>query len=128
MMTFCKLEKDGKTYEYVKKYIIWYMHHQDKDFFELDAQVQAEELKKHLENNNFENKNQEILEWIKKYSEKFRMYLNTIKIVFAIWHCTGDTRVPNWEQFCNIVERVDEIKESCLDSIMLEGRKGIDYI
>lgn len=120
-MTFCKLEKDQKTFDYIQKYITWYVEQSGKDFLSLDSKIQLDEIKYHLMNNNFENKNQEILSWIKSNSEKFRIYLNTIKIVFAIWYCSGHKEIMDWTNFCSILDRVDEIKGVCLDEIMMDG-------
>jgi hypothetical protein len=121
-MTFCELEKDEKTFNYISKYIIWYNTQlNSKDFLQLDSRIQADEIKHHLENNNYDDKNYEILQWIKSYSKKFRIYLNTIKIVFTIWYCSGHTELMSWDEFCSIVDRIDELKYSCLDEIMVKG-------
>ncbi len=121
-MTFCKLEKDQKTYEYLKKYLIWHVENKGKDFLELDSKIQLDEIRQHLELNKADNKNQEILEWIKKYSERFRLYLNSIKVIFAVWHCVGYEGPPDWNKFCSIVEKLDEIRETCLDGIQVERK------
>lgn len=121
-MTFCKLEKDQKTYEYFKKYIIWYGGNKGKDFLEIDSKIQADEIKKHLELNKTRDNNQEILEWIKKYSERFRLYLNSLKVIFVIWYCSGYEKEPDWEKFCFIVERLNGIKDCCLESIQVEKK------
>jgi hypothetical protein len=119
-MTFCKLEKDKKTFEYVKQYLLWYSQNHD-NFLELDSQIQLLEIKNHLENNNYDDRTTEMLDWIKQNSEKFRIYLNTIKIFFTVWYCSHGEQEINWEEFCFTVDKISEIKGICLDDIMLDA-------
>lgn len=120
-MTFCNLEKDEKTFDYVKEYILWFAQHNNKGFLNLDTNLQLHEIQHHLELNPNDDKNKEILSWISRYSKEFRIYLNTIKIVFAVWYCSGHESIMDWADFCLIIDRLDEIKGVCLDEVMMDG-------
>lgn len=120
-MTFCELKKDEKTYDHIKKYIMWFSQHKGEGFLNLDANIQLGEIKNYLKINSYDDKNDEILYWVTNYSKEFRIYLNTLKIIFTIWHCSGNLDIPSWSMFCNIIDKLCEIKSFCLDEIMIDG-------
>lgn len=122
---FCELEIDQKTFDYVSKYVkLWQQDH-EIDFCCLDQQIQADEIHLHLEQACDDSCNQqaEVIDWIVANSKNFRTYLNTIKLVFTIHHCSGGAWLDfTWEEFQNIQQRMNEIKDVCLDTILIENK------
>jgi hypothetical protein len=117
-MHFCELEKDQKTFMYFKKYIEL-VKQDDNDPSVLDNQFQISEIYEHLRLNGYSyNDSQEIHNWIKKNGKPFRNYLNTIKIVYLVWHCMEkDWEDITWEEFCKLEDKINEVKKICLDKI-----------
>ncbi len=121
---FCELEPDQKTFEYIQYYLHYYQDNQDCDFLLLDKEIQMNELQWHLDSrhlSNYEAKTKEALDWIRENAKPFRSYLNTIKMVFVVWHCMGNEwKDITWEEFCKIRNRMNDIKNVCLDTIFVE--------
>lgn len=115
---FCILEKDKKTFEYFK----YYFDHLEKNngCYALDNKITFHEIRDHLTLNNIANSNyiDEIEKWIDNNAEAFRVYLNTIKLVYFAWKVLDkDWEDITWEEFCRIEDIVNELKHKCLDTI-----------
>jgi hypothetical protein len=117
-MHFCELEKDKKTFEYFKKYLE-ILNREDGDCFLLDNEIQIKEIYDHLKSNGYsKDDSEEIHKWIQKNGKPFRNYLNTIKIIYVVWHCMGKIWTDiTWEEFCSIEDKINEVKQRCLDNI-----------
>lgn len=117
-MGFCILEKDKKTFEFLKRYILT-LNQNQQTCHQLDNHIQAEEIKKHLITNGYTDKNQaEILKWIKNNSQNFRDYLNSIKIAYLVCTCMDrDWNQLTWEDFCLLQDRINAQKAMILDTI-----------
>lgn len=117
---FCQLETDQKTFEYVKDYLHAWQDDHNIDFAITDMSLQANEIKDHLAHSSIKGQ-AEVFDWIKKNSAGFRAYLNSVKLAFVAYHCTGnDWRDITWDEFCVIRDRLNEIKNGCLDTLLLE--------
>lgn len=117
-MSFCYLEKDKKTFEYFKEYL-QYLESNTSSCFILDNQIQVREMSEHLCANGYSiDDHGAIIDWVEKNGERFRNYLNTIKLVYVVWKCMGNTWDDiNWENFVNIEDNINRLKSSCLDTI-----------
>jgi hypothetical protein len=120
MYTFSELEKDEKTFNYVREYLNHWNSGQKKDFNKLDMEIQTREIITHLYlNGKSGNDNDEILRWIKDHGAPFRAYLNSIKLVFLVWHCMGrDLEEISWSDYCQLRDKMNEIKDICTDTII----------
>lgn len=109
LIMYCSLDLDQKTFEYIHRYMA--NCHSPNDFFQMDNDLQLEEIQKHLElNHNFTTEEQ--LEWVKNYSKGFREYINTMKLVWASWLLLGKCEEDfTFEEFAKIKERLPYIKE-----------------
>ncbi len=118
MYTFSELEKDEKTFEYIKEYLNHW--NSKKDFSKLDMEIQTREIVVHLYlNGKSGNDNEEIMRWIHLYGAQFRAYLNSLKLVFLVWHCMGrDLEKMHWDDFCLLRDKMNEIKNICTDTIV----------
>jgi len=116
-MLFCELEKDKKTFEYFKTYIQAFLDQEDS--VEIDNEIQIKEIHEHLLRHGLSyNNNDEIKNWIKKNSKPFRNYLNSIKIIYLVYHCQGNNwNNITWDEFCIIEDKINSIKEKLLDKI-----------
>ena len=125
---FCELEIDQKTFDYVSKYVQMWQQNCDADFCCMDQQIQADEIHWHLDQQKLQEcdhtgKNLEVLHWVQENGESFRSYLNTIKLVFTVHHCNGGAWTDfTWEEFQHIQQRLNQIKNVCLDTILIEQR------
>lgn len=117
-MLFCELEKDKKTFEYIKKYIQAFTNNEDSVI--IDNEIQINEIHEHLLRNGLAfNNREEIIKWIKKNGKPFRNYLNSIKIIYLVWHCLGnDWNDITWDEFCKIEDNINSVKEKLLDKII----------
>jgi len=62
--------------------------------------------------------NRAIAAWIRDNGKSFRDYLNTVKLIYLIWFCNADRGdTISWEDFCAIGDNLNNIKNTCLDSI-----------
>ena len=89
-LNFCDLQKDQKTFDYIKKYVNYIDKNEDKLLFELENEIQNDEIEKHLANLNISvddkyKRNIEAIKWIKLNAEGFRLYLDTIKAVAKLY-------------------------------------------
>jgi hypothetical protein len=84
--------------------------------------IQMREILMHLRVNGKGPKDQlEMLRWISSYGPTFRAYLNSIKLVFLTWHCMGkDFGDITWDDYCSILARLNEVKDVCIDTIVVE--------
>jgi hypothetical protein len=117
-MSFCLLESDQKTFEYFKNYVE-YLEKHSGSCFDLDNQIQAKEIKRHLVINGIASDNaNEKIDWIRRNGKPFREYLNTIKLAYVVWKCSGkEWETIRWEDFINITKQINELKMVCLDTI-----------
>ena len=115
---FSVLEKNNKTYQLVQKYIM-YLRENNCSCINLDNHIEMDEIKNWLkEISADDHDNSAISEWIRNNGKSFRDYLNTVKLIYLIWFChtdRGDT--ISWEDFCAIGDNLNNIKNTCLDSI-----------
>lgn len=116
-MLFCELEKDRKTFEYFKKYIQAFIHHEDSVV--IDNEIQIHEIHEHLLSHGLSlQDSEEIRSWIKKNSKPFRNYLNTIKIIYLVWYCQGKKWSDiTFEEFGELEDKINSVKEELLDKI-----------
>ncbi|MBI9100056.1 MAG: hypothetical protein JEY91_16360 [Spirochaetaceae bacterium] len=115
---FSVMEKNRKTYQLVQKYID-HLSENNCSCTNLDNHIEMDEIKKWLkEISADDHDNAAIAEWIKNNGKSFRTYLNTVKLIYMIWFCTTDRRETiSWEDFCSIGDNLNNIKNTCLDSI-----------
>jgi hypothetical protein len=117
---FCRLEQDEKTYNYLKIFVKkLHEAHCTEEVSELDKNIQNEEIYTHLRLNGFSQKDTaEIINWIKNYAQKFRDYLNTIKIAALIWDAINLSieKEPTWGDFCSLSEKINS-HSICLEAI-----------
>ncbi len=115
---FSMMVKDKKTFELLKKYII-FLEYSKKECISLDNKIEHDEICDYMLSNGYNNHdNIEIIDWIKNNGKSFRDYLNTIKLIYIIWHC-NDTCFDSisWEEFCVLSDRLNETMDSCLETI-----------
>jgi len=125
MISFSFLETDIKTFNYVQRYLEYIEKNNNDSILKLDNLLQIEEIEKHLELNNIQGKkerNLESINWIKKYGEKFRIYLNSIKLITLIFlekrnNCKKncERNKITFEVFCDIVKVIDSNSELISD-------------
>lgn len=115
---FSVLEKNRKTYLLVQKYIM-YLRKNNCTCTNLDNHIEMDEIKTWLrEISADDHDNGAIADWIRENGKSFRNYLNTVKLIYMIWVCTpGRRETISWEDFCLIGDNLNNIKNSCLDSI-----------
>lgn len=118
MLKFCKLSHDEKTFNYFKNYVEC-LEKKDRSFFNVDQEIQEEEIRNHLIFKGFLDGNEEEgIRWIEEYGKSFRNYLNTIKLVYLVWHCMEKPWILiTWEEFCHLEDKINEVKDICLDKI-----------
>jgi hypothetical protein len=122
-MPFCILERDRKTFEYFKKYVE-FLETENQTCLILDNKIQAKEIEDHLRLNGInsagidEKKREEISKWIVDHAKPFRDYLNSIKLVYVVWKCMGNSwKNISWEDFITIEDNLNQLKGNCLDTI-----------
>lgn len=113
-MNFCILNKETKTYNYMKKYLTFIKDNRGC-IISFDNKIQKEELNNHLRINNIKDdrKNIEVENWIYNHAENFRTFLNSIKIL-ALMVESDDC---SFDKFCILVDKYNSIKMSLIDSI-----------
>ena len=78
MLQCCYLENDDKTYQVYLEYIE--LLEQGKDSYYIDNILQIYEIKLFLACNGFDESNTNaMIDWIEKYSEAFRTFLNSVR-------------------------------------------------
>lgn len=114
---FCVLEKDEKTYNYLKNFIIHMHENREDPLVQLDNLIQKGEIQRHLVINGYaENDKLESLNWVKSYACDFRSYLNTMKIAALYWSLSHRNEELTWEAFCELADRIND-KKPYLDAI-----------
>lgn len=114
---FCFLEKDEKTYRYLRMVIEHIRENRVDGLVKLDNVLQTHEIRNHLYLNRLpENDREEMINWIHRHGKGFRDYLNTIKVAAMMWIWAEETKDLSWEDFCRLVDRLDSTK-ACLDAI-----------
>jgi len=117
-MKFCRLEKDEKSYRLVLLYMEHFLQNREH-CLKLDNTIQWEEIQNHLNRNGLNKDNyEEIQRWITQYSASFRSYLNTLKLAAVSLISAGYQPCNmSWECYCSAGDRLNGLKEYCLDSI-----------
>lgn len=117
-MSFCLLESDRKTFEYFKKYVEFLDKHEGS-CLDLDNAIQAAEIRRHLLLNGLSPDDvNEKINWIRQNGKPFRDYLNTIKLAYVVWKCSGkEWGDMRWEDFVRITGQINQLKLVCLDTI-----------
>ncbi|MDA3809143.1 MAG: hypothetical protein PF518_02320 [Spirochaetaceae bacterium] len=112
------MEKNKKTFDLVQKYIV-HLEKNNHSCIYLDNNIEMDEIKNWLKGISADDHdNNAIANWIKQNGKSFRNYLNTIKLVYLIWFCSGHQSCQmSWEDFCTIGDNLNNIKNTCLDSI-----------
>ena len=123
---FCQLEDDQKTFEYIRHYIQQWREH--RSLGNTDNRLTAQEIEWHITHlpSHPENgeRREEMLRWIHQNGKAFRAYLNTIKLVFVVYYCSGnDWKDITWDQFRDIRNKLNHIKDPVLDTIFIENTK-----
>lgn len=119
---FCILEKDQKTFDYVKECLLL-LERRDKDAKTLDNKIQAIEILAHLERagkniEESEERHKEQIFWVDNYACDFRSYLNTIKIAASFLHFKKvKSEVLSYEEFCECCDAVNNLKSLLLENI-----------
>jgi hypothetical protein len=116
-MRFCVLENDRKTFEYANRYAECFA--EGRSCMELDNAIQADEVSAHMWTNQIPPANQEEkIRWVLEHGREFRQYLNTIKLIYVVWTASGRSwDEMTFEEFQKIEHRINNIKETCLDTI-----------
>ncbi len=122
--TFSLLEKDDKTYNYVKQY--YKVIKEGHSPMIVDAYIQKNEIERHLCLKCVDPDDQKsICEWIQCYSSSFRSYLNSLKMLaLSIFFMNKyQSLIPaetlSFELFCRAVNIWNERKEEVVDSIFI---------
>ncbi len=119
---FCILEKDKKTFDYIKE-CLELLEKREKNFLKFDNMIQKKEIEEHLQRKGMhivpeEEKNREIFLWIDNYACDFRSYLNTIKIAASFLHYKNIKSVDlTKEEFENCCDAVNSLKDFLLENI-----------
>jgi hypothetical protein len=125
---FSYIEKDLKTYNYIKEFIDFFEKKESEDIISLENDIQSREIKTHLYLNKIpdwdKNKqNKEKILWSDKYGEDFRHYLNAMKIIALVFvlkdyecffQCVN--REFTFDNFCKIVDDYNRLKFKLIDS------------
>lgn len=126
--SFCSLEKDEKTFYYIKRYLdIIKQGFGEYEVKKLDNTIQKEEIVKHLENNSIEigtdTANMECIKWSEENSENFRIYLNSIKIAAIVVYDEikqyGDNDLT-FNKFESLADTINNLKFSLINTIFLK--------
>jgi len=115
-MFFCELKKDEKTFTYLKRYI----HELSlENSVKIDNEFQKKEIEIHCQLNGISIHDcNEISKWVTENGKPFRNYLNSIKIVYLVWHCMGhDWEDITWKEFCLLEDKINSVKDTVLDKI-----------
>lgn len=119
---FCILEKDNKTFLYIKRYIDFMEKEDRRNVMTLDNQIQQEEMISHLERKGIDRNNspivlQELKDWINKNGSPIRVYINTIKLAAVIFYTrdkdcfeTCMYKEFNYENFSKVVDDINCIR------------------
>lgn len=110
----CKIEHDEKTFNYFKEYLQFLENYNSTSLI-LDNRIQYKEILIHLERNGFnKNSDDEVFNWIKNNGKKFRLYLDTLKIIYIIWKCLDKNLEDlNWNDFSKLTDKINSLAEKC---------------
>lgn len=113
------VENEQKAFDIVKLYAtrtknIVSDDEQNLILHNLDNEIQAKEIEAHLQLNSIpqERRTVEQIDWVSRYGHSFRMYLNTLKIIFLAIQssCFKDPTSMSFEDFCAIKDRINSRK------------------
>lgn len=121
---FCYLEKDEKTFDYVKHYL--QVMKNGESTTPLDITIQRLEIEHHLNANGISHTDRKaISEWIENNSANFRIYLNSLKMValFIYYvkkaeHLAEENQI-SFDLFTEAVAYWNERKIEVADSIFI---------
>ena len=115
---FCIIENEQKAFEIVKAYNKRTLECKTEDcklkaLHNLDNEIQSKEIETHILINKIPEEgvifNQ--LQWVEKYGESFRSYLNTLKIIFVSLKAKNtDFNSLDFEDFCLFKDRINNNK------------------
>ena len=117
MLNFCIIPKDEKSYIYSKKYLTYIKDENRCNIMIFDNKLQKIEISDHIRKNNikFENSDKETQKWIECNAEKFRTYLNSLK-VFTLM-INNNCGEYTFNEFCILADIYNNIKKDFIDSI-----------
>jgi hypothetical protein len=116
---FCFVENEPKAFDIVKQYNLRAkacLTEMDKlrVFHQLDNEIQAKEIEAHLYINHIPEIDGplEQVRWTSSYGHAFRIYLNTLKIIYISLIATGccDIDTMTFEEFCKFKEAINKNK------------------
>jgi len=121
--SFCFLDNDEKTYNYVQYYYLSIK--KGTPLYTIDMEIQRKEIENYLKSRNLDSNDQNaIIEWINNNSPNFRSYLNSIKII-ALYiffmdkmELINNDKIP-YDVFCKAVNLWNEEKLILADSIFI---------
>ena len=113
---FCNIESDAKSFELIKLYKSRTESFEDEErklieISTLDNEIQKKEIETHLYLNRVPewDVDKEQSFWVTNYAYSFRVYLNTLKILFLIFETTNtDPRSLTFEEFCVQKEKLNK--------------------
>jgi len=117
MLLFSLLEKDEKTYNYSKKYLTFLRENNNNCILMFENKLQFDELEEHFKLNCIteECRNYEAQLWIQKFADRYRRYLNSIKILTMMIDVKEEDYT--FDYFSNLVDRYNSAKNNIIDSI-----------
>jgi hypothetical protein len=126
-MLFCKIEKDEKTFKYLKEYLdfITEDNSPNKNILNIDNKIQHEELYIHLNyrkidpNEDSLRRHQEIEQWIKNNAKSFRQYLSSIKLLACVAYTMGFKKGIDlrYDDFIKMCDNINQLKNVLIDHI-----------
>jgi hypothetical protein len=126
-MIFCKIEKDEKTYKYLKEYLDFISDENltNKNILNIDNKIQHQELYTHLNfskidpNEDSARRHQEIEQWIKNNAKSFRQYLSSIKLIACVSFTMGIKKGKDlkFEDFIKLCDTINSLKNILIDHI-----------
>jgi hypothetical protein len=126
-MLFCKIEKDDKTYKYLKDYLNFLSNpaKENNNILFLDNKIQHEELNMHLYYHEIDpckeskEKECELESWIQNNGKPFRQYLSSIKLLALISYSKGFKKGLDldFKSFTELCDNFNNLKELLIDHI-----------
>jgi hypothetical protein len=108
---FCIIEEDEKTFTLLSRYIN--ECHDESDVMVIDNMVQLVEIQQHIINNCIpeDHKDDEALNWVMENASGFRIYINTIKILWsAHMLIKGTAAALTFEEFHAMKQNFNTVK------------------
>jgi hypothetical protein len=88
-LKFCILEQDHKSFTYMTRLITYIEEFENFQLSSFGNILQSEEIEDHLRRHGFKLESREAvlesLNWIDKYGERFRIYLNTLMVAYLLY-------------------------------------------